>query len=106
MIDEDHDEGCSVRATATSTTRVLRIDCADCEHRESRVCDDCLVTFLCEREADGAVVVPMEEVRVVRLLQDRGLAPRNRHLPVGADSTSSAAGVVIRGAPWGDGRTA
>lgn len=59
--------------------KVLRIDCADCAHRRSAVCDDCLVTFLCERESDGAVVVPMAEIRAVRLLQGAGLAPRIRH---------------------------
>jgi hypothetical protein len=58
---------------------VLRIDCDDCAHRDTHVCEDCLVTFLCEREPDGAVVIPLEEVRSVRLLQDAGLAPRVRH---------------------------
>jgi hypothetical protein len=58
---------------------VVRIDCDDCAHRDSHVCDDCLVTFLCEREPDGAVVIPLEEVRSVRMLQDAGLAPRVRH---------------------------
>lgn len=59
--------------------KVLRIDCADCAHRQSPVCTDCLVTFLCARESDGAVVVPISEIRAVRLLQGAGLAPRIRH---------------------------
>jgi hypothetical protein len=58
---------------------VIRIDCDDCAHRETEVCDDCLVTFLCSREEDGAVVIPIEEVRAVRLLQGAGLAPQVRH---------------------------
>lgn len=58
---------------------ILRIDCDDCAHRGSPVCDDCLVTFLCERDDGGAVVIPLEEVRAVRLLQGAGLAPANRH---------------------------
>ena len=58
---------------------VLRIDCADCAHRDSAVCDDCLVTFLCDREDDGAVVVPISEIRAVKLLQGAGLAPQIRH---------------------------
>ena len=58
---------------------VLRIDCAECDHRHTAVCDDCLVTFLCEREDDGAVVVPLSEIRAVRMLQDAGLAPAIRH---------------------------
>ncbi len=58
---------------------VLRIDCADCAHQSSNVCSDCLVTFLCEPEDDGAKVVPIGQIRAVRLLQDAGLAPRLRH---------------------------
>jgi len=57
----------------------IRIDCDDCDHRHTSVCDDCLVTFLCRKEEDGAVVIPLEEVRAVRLLQGAGLAPRVRH---------------------------
>ncbi len=58
---------------------VLRIDCADCDHQDTPVCRDCLVTFLCDREDDGAVVVPISEIRAVRLLQGAGLAPQIRH---------------------------
>lgn len=97
----------------TGAERVLRIDCADCAHRHTEVCDDCLVTFLCAREDDGAVVVPIAEVRAVRLLQDRGLAPRNRHRPtVGAapapDRTGGDAGGVDRSdrPAWTRGRPA
>jgi hypothetical protein len=61
---------------------VLRIDCDDCLHRDTHVCADCLVTFLLEREDDGAVVIPLEEVRAVKLLQEAGLAPKNRHRAV------------------------
>jgi hypothetical protein len=60
---------------------VLRIDCDDCAHRATSVCTDCLVTFLCERDEDGAVIIPLDEVRAVRLLQGAGLAPRVRHRP-------------------------
>lgn len=60
-------------------TNVLRIDCDDCLHQRTSACEDCLVTFLCEKEPDGAVVIPIEQVRAVRLLQDAGLAPANRH---------------------------
>lgn len=59
--------------------KVLRIDCADCAHRHSAICADCLVTFLCAHESDGAVVVPIGEIRAVRLLQSAGLAPKIRH---------------------------
>lgn len=58
---------------------MIRIDCEECSHRATDVCSDCLVTFLCEREPDGAVVIPLEEVRAVRMLQSAGLAPMVRH---------------------------
>lgn len=82
-----------IRTSGRSTTRVLRIDCADCEHRDTPVCGDCLVTFLCEHEEDGAVVVPLDEIRAVRLLQDRGLAPRNRHSRSGPWSAATGTAV-------------
>lgn len=59
--------------------RVLRIDCDQCDHQHTDVCQDCLVTFLCRREEDGATVIPLEEVRAVRLLQGAGMAPQVRH---------------------------
>ena len=59
---------------------VIRIDCDECDHQHSTVCDDCLVTFLCERDEHvGAVVIPFDEIRTVRMLQDAGLAPAVRH---------------------------
>ena len=64
---------------STGHRRVLRIDCADCAHQDSVVCADCLVTFLCEHEDDGAVVVPISDIRAVRMLQDAGLVPQIRH---------------------------
>ncbi len=42
-------------------------------------CDDCVVTFLCSREPDDAVVVDVSEVRALRLLADTGLTPPLRH---------------------------
>lgn len=64
---------------AAGPGRTIRIDCDECSHRATEVCGDCLVAFLCEREPDGAVVIPLEEVRAVRMLQSAGLAPMVRH---------------------------
>jgi hypothetical protein len=58
---------------------VIRIDCADCVMQHTEVCEDCVVTFLCSREADEAVVIDVAEVRALRLLNEAGLAPRLRH---------------------------
>ncbi len=57
----------------------LRIDCDDCAMQHTEVCEDCVVTFICSREPDEAVVVDADEIRALRLLGEVGLAPRLRH---------------------------
>lgn len=59
--------------------RVLRIDCDDCTMQGTAACADCVVTFLCCRDDDCAVVIDAAEVRALRLLRDAGLAPGLRH---------------------------
>jgi len=59
--------------------RVLRIDCDDCAMQGTAACADCVVTFLCCRDEDSAVVIDVAEVRALRLLRDAGLAPALRH---------------------------
>jgi hypothetical protein len=58
---------------------VLRIDCDDCVGQGTDLCTDCVVTFLCSREPDEAVVIDVAEVRALRLLEEGGLAPALRH---------------------------
>ena len=53
---------------------MLTISCDDCAMHETAACDDCVVTFLCEREPDEAVVIDVEEARAMRLLEAGGLA--------------------------------
>jgi hypothetical protein len=65
------------------TGRVLRIDCDDCSMEGTAACEDCIVTFLCTRDARGAVVINVADVRALRLLQQGGLAPALRHRVVG-----------------------
>lgn len=55
------------------------ISCDDCSMRATPACDDCVVTFLCDREPDDAVTIDLAEQRAVRLLADVGLVPRLRH---------------------------
>ncbi len=57
----------------------LTIDCDECVMQGTEACDDCVVTFICGREADEAVVIDAEEHRALRLLGDSGLVPRLRH---------------------------
>jgi hypothetical protein len=57
----------------------ITIDCAECTLEGTDACDDCLVTFLCDRAADDAVVIDVAEARAVRLLGAAGLVPSLRH---------------------------
>lgn len=59
----------------------LRIDCDECQMQHTSTCDDCIVTFLVNREPDDAVVIDVAEVRTARLLADAGLVPELRHVP-------------------------
>ena len=47
--------------------------------QHTSACADCVVTFLCNREADEAVVFDVAEARAVRLLGAAGLVPTLRH---------------------------
>jgi hypothetical protein len=55
------------------------VDCADCAHRHTSVCDDCVVSFIVGREPEDALVVDADEARAVRLLERAGLVPAMRH---------------------------
>jgi hypothetical protein len=46
--------------------QLLTIDCDECELQGTRACDDCVVTFLCQRVPDTAVVIDVAEARAVR----------------------------------------
>lgn len=62
-----------------STQEPLTIDCATCAMQHTAACDDCVVTFICSRQPDEAVVIPVEELRSLRMLGDVGLVPHLRH---------------------------
>jgi hypothetical protein len=55
------------------------VDCAECTHRHTQVCDDCVVSFIIGREPEDALVVDAAEARAVRLLEQAGLVPGVRH---------------------------
>ena len=58
----------------------IRIDCDECVMQHTDACDDCLVSFICSRQPDEAVVVDVAEVRALRLLSHAGLVPGLRHV--------------------------
>ena len=55
------------------------IDCDSCAMQHTSACEDCLVTFICSRDRDEAVVIDVGEVRALKLLTDSGLVPGLKH---------------------------
>jgi hypothetical protein len=58
---------------------VLTIDCDECVMQHTTACDDCVVTFVVNREPGEALVIDVAEERAVRMLAGAGLVPRLRH---------------------------
>jgi hypothetical protein len=56
----------------------LTIDCDCCTLRDTAACEDCVVSFLLEREPDDAVVIDADEARAMRMLERAGLLPTLR----------------------------
>lgn len=69
----------------------LRIDCDACAHQGTARCEDCVVTFLLDRE-EGAVVVDADEARALRSLGQAGLVPLLRLSPRPPDPEREEAG--------------
>lgn len=58
---------------------MLTISCDECVMRATPACDGCVVTFICEREPDDAIIIDAAEERALRLLGRSGLVPPLRH---------------------------
>ncbi len=56
----------------------ITIDCDECTLQHTSACDDCLVSFLLDRDPGDAVVIDAAEARAVRLLERAGLVPNLR----------------------------
>jgi len=65
----------------------LRISCDDCSSRHTTACDDCVVTFICSRDADDAVVLDLDEERALRRLAASGLVPVVQYRSAGAEQS-------------------
>lgn len=57
----------------------LTISCDDCTMRDTSACEGCVVTFICDREPDDAIVIDVVEARAIRMLGRSGLVPPLRH---------------------------
>jgi hypothetical protein len=64
----------------------LTIDCDGCTMHGTDVCRDCVVTFICDRAPEDAVVFDAAEQRALRVLGRSGLVPPLRHHPSAAMS--------------------
>lgn len=56
------------------------VSCEDCVVRHTERCEDCLVTFICGREPNDALIIDAGEARAVRLLARAGLVPSLKHV--------------------------
>lgn len=61
----------------------LTISCDTCSMRSTDACGDCVVTFICDRQPDDAVIIDVSEQRALRLLGRSGLVPVLRHRAAG-----------------------
>jgi len=62
-----------------TTSSSFTISCDECIMQATPTCEDCLVSFVCGREADDAVTIDLAQERAVRMLAEGGLVPRLRH---------------------------
>jgi hypothetical protein len=64
---------------AAKIAPMLEISCDDCRMQHTSACEGCVVTFICDREPDDAIVIDVAEARALRLLGQSGLVPPLRH---------------------------
>lgn len=57
----------------------LMIDCDECAMQGTDQCNECVVTFLCDRDPDEVVMIEADEARVVGILSRAGLVPNMQH---------------------------
>ncbi|MGH1488234.1 MAG: hypothetical protein ACRBK7_02380 [Acidimicrobiales bacterium] len=57
----------------------MTIDCGTCTRQHTPTCDDCVVSFIVNREPEEAVVIDVAEFSALRRLQSAGLVPDLLH---------------------------
>ncbi len=63
------------------TNMQISIDCDACIMAGTEACDDCVVSYIVNRDTGSCMIMDLDEVRAVRLLADSGLAPGLRYVP-------------------------
>ena len=59
----------------------ITISCDECVMQHTPACDDCVVSFLCDREPDADVVMDTAEAHALTLFSSAGMVPVLRHRP-------------------------
>ena len=57
----------------------ISIDCGTCVRQHTDTCDDCVVSFITNREPDEAVVIDVIEFAALQRLHEAGMVPGLRH---------------------------
>lgn len=57
----------------------LNISCDDCSMQHTAACEGCVVSFICDRDPDDAIIIDVAEARAIRMLGRSGLVPPLRH---------------------------
>ena len=63
----------------SNTPDSITIDCDTCVMKATPTCNDCIVTYICDREVEQAVVVNLADYRAMKALAEAGLVPELRH---------------------------
>ncbi len=63
----------------------MTIDCGTCSRQDTSTCDDCVVSFIVNREPEEAVVINVAEFSALKRLQSAGMVPDLLHDGVPAD---------------------
>jgi hypothetical protein len=78
VTDSEATDSEATDSEATDSEATVTIDCDCCTLRHTDACDDCVVSFLLEREPEDAVVIDADEARAMRMLERAGLVPTLR----------------------------
>ncbi|MHB8290585.1 MAG: hypothetical protein ACYDEY_15430 [Acidimicrobiales bacterium] len=70
----------SFSTRVASDLRKVTIDCDECVMTGTHACDDCVVSYIVNRDVADCLVMDLDEVRAMRLLAEGGLAPRLRYV--------------------------
>ncbi len=75
LVNKAHE---AVREVTNPEQSALTIDCNRCVMQHTKACDDCVVSYIVDHDANQPVVLDFNERRACGMLNDAGLLPSNR----------------------------